>query len=453
MKENKVVDIEDIVDRSRLSRFQIVVLALCGLIVAIDGFDTAAIGYIAPALRQEWGLAVSAMAPAFSAGLFGLLVGALLIGPLADRIGRKRVMLLSVAIFGLGTVVSAASTSLEMLVVLRFLTGLGLGGAMPTSIALTSEYAPRRHRMFLVTLSFCGFTGGFALGGELAAQLIVAYGWRSVLVLGGVMPLVLLPFLALALPESVRYLAARPAHQLQLHRFVERICGDARWRGHTIVATHDGAVAKASVRQLLAAGLLRRTVMLWVAYFCSLFVFYLLSSWLPTIMREAGHPISTAARIAAMAPLGGTIGALLLARLMDRLNPYYVLAASYLGSSLALAAIGLTIDSPGRLAVAVFCAGFGVVGGQTGMNALAATLYPTQIRATGVSWALAMGRVGSIVGAISGGMLMTLFADTRTLFQLIAFPPVLGAIALACLSAAQKRQTAAAAVLLGSDAP
>jgi AAHS family 4-hydroxybenzoate transporter-like MFS transporter len=238
-----------------------------------------------------------------------------------------------------------------------------------------------------------------------------------------------------------------------LHRFVERICGDARWRDHTIVATHDVAVAKASVRQLLAAGLLQRTVLLWVAYFCSLFVFYLLSSWLPTIMREAGHPISAAARIAAMAPLGGTIGALVLARLMDRLNPYYVLAASYLGSSLALGAIGLTIDTPGWLAVAVFCAGFGVVGGQTGMNALAATLYPTQIRATGVSWALAMGRIGSIVGAISGGMLMTLFADTRTLFQLIAFPPVLGAIALACLSAAQRRQTAAAAVLLGSDAP
>lgn len=434
MESRQVVNIEDIVDESPLSRFQVVVLALCALIVAIDGFDTAAIGYIAPALRHEWGLSLASLAPAFSAGLFGLMFGALLIGPLADRHGRKRVMVLAVAVFGIGTIASAAANSLETLVGLRFFTGLGLGAAMPTSIALTSEFAPKRHRMFLVTLSFCGFSAGFALGGELAARLIEHYGWRSVLLLGGAAPLALLPVLAVALPESVRFLAAQPRRHEALQRLVQKISGKPFGPQFTIQSAGTESVKGVSFRRLLSHDWRRATLSIWLVYFCSLFVFYLLSSWLPTIMREAGYPIGTAARIAAMAPLGGTIGALLLARLMDRFNPFLVLAAGYVGSSAALFAIGLFINSVGLLAIVVFCAGFGAVGAQTGMNALAATLYPTQIRATGVSWALAMGRAGSIAGAISGGALMAWFVNVQALFQFIAVPPVLGAIALASLS-------------------
>jgi AAHS family 4-hydroxybenzoate transporter-like MFS transporter len=437
MDANQVVNIEDIVDESPLSGFQIVVLTMCALIVAIDGFDTAAIGYIAPALRQEWGLSLAALAPAFSASLFGLMFGAFLIGPLADRNGRKRVMLLAVLIFGLGTVASAAAHSLETLVALRFFTGLGLGAAMPTSIALTSEFAPKRHRMFLVTLSFCGFSAGFALGGEFAARLIEHYGWRSVLLLGGVAPLALLPVLALALPESVRFLAAQPTRQHALQRLVQKITGDTRWQHWTITTAGNEHVEGAPFSRLLSRDWRQATLSLWLTYFCSLFVFYLLSSWLPTIMREAGYTIGDAARIAAMAPLGGTIGALLLARLMDRFNPFLVLAVAYFGSSAALLAIGWVIHSKSMLAIVVFCAGFGVVGAQTGMNALAATLYPTQIRATGVSWALAIGRAGSIVGAMSGGVLMAWLVNPQSLFQIIAVPPVLGAIALAGLSVAK----------------
>nr|WP_315593654.1 aromatic acid/H+ symport family MFS transporter [uncultured Cupriavidus sp.] len=450
MEKQKTVSIEDIVDESPLSRFQILVLALCASIVAIDGFDTAAIGYIAPALRQEWKLPVTALAPAFSAGLFGLMVGALALGSLADRLGRKRVMLLSVLVFGAGTAASAASTSLEMLIVLRFLTGLGLGAAMPTSIALTSEYSPKRHRMFLVTLSFCGFTAGFALGGELAARLIDSFGWRSVLLTGGVVPLVLLPVLALWLPESVRFLAMRPLRSEELKKLVRRICGDDRWDQFRIVAAETSASDSAPrIRQLLGRGWRMTTVSLWLAYFCSLFVFYLLSSWLPTIMREQGYAISTAARIAAMAPLGGTIGALVLARLMDRLNPFYVLGAAYLLSSGALVLIGYTLTTPTSLAAAVFCAGFGVVGGQTGMNALTANLYPTNVRATGLSCALAMGRLGSIVGAVSGGVLLSVLSDGAVLFQFIAIPPLLGAIALGGLSRRRRDAVSAAQMSVG----
>ncbi|MGI4717316.1 MAG: MFS transporter [Janthinobacterium lividum] len=435
MQAKKTVTIDEIISSTKLSGYQISVLVLCFIIVAIDGFDTASIGYIAPALRQEWGLTPAQLGPAFGAGLFGLMIGAFLMGPIADRIGRKAAILMSMFVFGVGTLVSALSTSLEMLTALRFLIGIGLGGAMPICIALTSEFSPQKQRVFLVTLSFCGFTAGFALGGELSAQIIASYGWRGVLVLGGVAPLVLMPFLWAMLPESVRYLALRPARAEALHKIVAKIAGDDRWRGHTIVAGDAPVKQKSPASQLFAGGFAQRTLLIWVAYFCSLFVFYLLSSWLPTIMKDAGYSIPTAARIGAMVPLGGTIGAVLLARMMDRFNPCAVLSGSYLASGLALASLGHVIHSPILLGFAAFWVGFGVVGAQTGMNAFVAGLYPTTARATGIAWALAVGRVGSILGSMIGGAMMMALGSPTSLFQVIAIPTALAAVALFVVNA------------------
>ena len=173
----------------------------------LDGFDTQAIGYVAPALAKEWGLTKGALGPVFSAGLFGLMIGALLFGPLADRIGRKRIIILSTLAFGVCALATAFVHDVNTLLAIRFLTGLGLGGAMPNAIAMTSEFNPRRRRATMVMIMFCGFSVGAALGGLLAAALIPHFGWRSVFVVGGVAPLLLVPILALRLPESVRFLA------------------------------------------------------------------------------------------------------------------------------------------------------------------------------------------------------------------------------------------------------
>src|SRR5260370_22886461 len=201
------VDVAEFIDQQPVGGFQIRLLLTCAAVLFLDGFDTQAIGYVAPALAREWGLTKGGVGPAFSGGLFGLMIGALLFGPLADRIGRKKIIIFSALAFGIGTLVTAFLQDVNTLRAIRFLTGLGLGGAMPNAIAMTSEFNPRRRRATMVMIMFCGFSVGAALGGLLAAALIPQFGWRSVFVVGGVAPLLLVPILALRLPESVRFLA------------------------------------------------------------------------------------------------------------------------------------------------------------------------------------------------------------------------------------------------------
>lgn len=421
------VRIGDIIDDAKISVYQIVILILCFMIVLVDGFDTAVIGYIAPSLKDTWGLAPAQLAPVFGAGLFGLMIGSLVFGPIADALGRKRVLLMSVFVFGACTLASAYSTSIEMLTALRFLTGLGLGGAMPTCITLTSEYSPARRRMIMVTLSWSGFTAGLALGGLLAGQIIPVFGWRGVLFLGGIVPLAMLPLLAWYLPESARFMASRPEHQGALRKVVEKITG-TRWEGGVIVGDESSPSARSPISQLFIDGMALRTVLLWSAFFCSLFVFYLITSWLPSLLKDSGYDITHASRIGAMVPVGGTVGAILLALLMDRVGPYRVLAASYLAAAVMIAATGYLIGDIYKLAVAVFLIGFGVAGAQNGLNLVSASIYPTTARVTGVSWAMACGRLGSIAGSTMGAWLIATAGDIQTFFWWLAMPVLVGAL-------------------------
>ena len=229
-ESGRVVDVQEFIDAHPLSALQRMLLILCFLVVAIDGFDTAIIGFIAPAIRAEWGLQIAQLGPLFAAGLFGLMIGAFAAGPLADRHGRKTLLIVSMLLFGGASLASALRDGLQSLTWLRFLTGVGLGGAMPTTITIASEYCPKARRSSLVTLMFCGFTIGSAMGGFIASQVLPVYGWRALLVGGGVAPLLLVPVLAWVLPESVRYLVMKGNAQDRVRRVLSRIAPDADLR-------------------------------------------------------------------------------------------------------------------------------------------------------------------------------------------------------------------------------
>jgi AAHS family 4-hydroxybenzoate transporter-like MFS transporter len=433
----RIIDVQAVIDSHPLSAVQRTLLIICFLVVAIDGFDTAVIGFIAPALRVEWGLAVSRLGPLFAAGLVGLMVGAFAVGPLADRHGRKAMLTASMVVFGLATLASSLSRDLGMLTWLRFITGVGLGGAMPTSITLSSEYCPAPRRASLVTLMFCGFTIGSALGGLIESQVLERYGWRPLLVGGGIAPLILAPVLWLTLPESIRYLVASGASASRIAAILSRIAPDLNLQG----ATFTGAKAQAisPVRQLFSGGLMKGTLLLWLAFFMSLLVVYLLSNWMPTlIQRSTGASLGRAALLTAMLQIGGTAGAIVVGRLMDAFNPHHVLGAVYAGGAGFIAMISLTTATPWLMGVAVFGAGFCVSGGQVGANALSAAFYPTPYRATGVSWANGIGRSGSILGSLLGGGMLAMGWEVRTVYAMVALPALIAAAALYALGRARR---------------
>ncbi|MFV0264918.1 MAG: MFS transporter [Kluyvera sp.] len=426
-------ELQALIDAAPIGAMQWRVIICCFLVVMMDGFDTAAIGFIAPAIREHWQLTAADLAPLFGAGLLGLTAGALLCGPLSDKLGRKRVIEWCVALFGLFSLLSAFSPNLETLIVLRFLTGLGLGGAMPNTITMTSEYLPSRRRGALVTLMFCGFTLGSALGGIVSAQLVAVIGWHGILVLGGVLPLVLFFGLLVALPESPRWLVRRQRPQAQIIRTVSAMTGE-RYDETEFWLDEPAATQKGSISQLFAGRQLTITLMLWVVFFMSLLIIYLLSSWIPTLLNHRGIDLQHASWVTAAFQVGGTLGALLLGVLMDKFNPFWVLAVSYALGAVCIVMIGLSENGLWLMALAIFGTGIGISGSQVGLNALTATLYPTQSRATGVSWSNAIGRCGAIVGSVSGGMMMAMNFSFDTLFFVIAVPAAISAVMLTLLT-------------------
>jgi AAHS family 4-hydroxybenzoate transporter-like MFS transporter len=427
------IDVAHFIDQQPVGGFQIRLLLTCAAVLFLDGFDTQAIGYVAPALAKEWGLSKAELGPVFSAGLFGLMIGALVFGPLADRIGRKKIIIFSTLAFGIGTLVTSLIHDVTTLLVIRFLTGLGLGGAMPNAVAMTSEFSPHRRRATMVMIMFCGFSVGAALGGLLAAALIPQFGWRSVFVVGGVAPLLLAPILALRLPESVRFLALTGRAHERVAELLGLISPKAAFAPATQFAVHEPELAGMPVLHLFRSGRTLVTLLLWVVFFMSLLVLYFLSNWLPTVLNDLGASVSQSALIGSMLQVGGVVGTFALGSVIDRFS-FRALALVYFIAVFAVGAIGQLGHSVVFVTMAIFAAGFCIVGGQIASNALAATFYPTAVRATGVGWALGIGRIGSIVGPLVGGALLAMRWSTGTVFMAAAAAAFCAALAAFSLS-------------------
>ena len=427
------IDVAGYIDQQPVGSFQIKLLLTCAAVLFLDGFDTTAIGYVAPSLAKEWGLTKAALGPVFSAGLFGLMIGALTLGPLADRVGRKKIIIFSTLAFGIGTLVTAFIQDVNTLLVIRFLTGLGLGGAMPNTVAMTSEFNPHRRRATMVMIMFCGFSLGAALGGLLAAALIPHFGWRSVFVVGGAAPLMLVPILALRLPESVRFLALTGQANARVAELLAAINPKGMFAPGTQFVVHEPALAGMPVLHLFRDGRTLVTLLLWVVFFMSLLDLYFLANWLPTVLNDLGASVSTAALIGSMLQVGGVVGTFALGSVIDRFS-FRALALVYFIAVFAIGAIGQLGHSIVFVTMAIFAAGFCTVGGQIAANALAAGFYPTSVRSTGVGWALGIGRVGSIIGPLVGGALMTAKWSTGSVFMAAASAAFCAALAAFSLS-------------------
>ncbi|UVE69501.1 3-(3-hydroxy-phenyl)propionate transporter MhpT [Burkholderia pyrrocinia] len=354
-------------------------LGLCFAIALLEGLDLQSVGVAAPRMAHEFGLTVSQMGLAFSAGTFGLLPGAMLGGWLADRIGRKHVLIASVCLFGLLSIATAQVSSFAMLVVVRALTGLGLGGAMPNLIALSSEAVDSRSRSSAVAVMYCGIPFGGVIASLIGVLLAGDTEWRHIFYVGGIGPLLLAPLLLALLPESRAFLDV----------------------------SASGA-ARPGVGQTLFGGARTGTTLaLWLSYFCTLIVLYFLLNWLPSLMAAKGLARSQAGIVQIFFNIGSGLGVLGIGMSMDRMRPSRVVGGMYAGIVLSLAALAI---APGLvwLSAAAFAAGMFVVGGQSVLYALAAMYYPTAMRGTGVGSAVAVGRLGSVVGPLAAAELLAM---------------------------------------------
>ena len=398
MNHMNVVDVKAWIDARPVSRFQWNVLLLCFIIIMLDGYDAAVMGFVAPALIEDWGISRAEMGPILGAAMFGVAIGALVAGPLSDRYGRKRILLWSVALFALFSLAGAVAQSPSQLALLRFLTGLGLGAVMPNCVTLVAEYMPERRKGVMITLMYSGFNVGSGLGGFIAAGLLSHYSWHSALIFGGVLPLVVLPFMIVMLPESAMSMVARRLPGEQIARALNRLGG--QFTADTVFQLNAPPITRSSkVAQLFRYGYARGTIALWLTYFMGLFVIYLLNGWLPTILRSGGLSLQQAAMMTGLFQLGGPLGGILVGMLMDRASA--------------------------ALSVLIFISGMCINGAQNGLQAYSPAYYQTEIRATGVSWMHGIGRTGAILSSTLGGMLMLAVPGHSSIFLVLALPACL----------------------------
>ncbi|MFJ4394548.1 MFS transporter [Pseudomonas sp. NPDC089395] len=424
---NQIEAFRAALDQRPFSRYQFRTLVLLILLLVCDGYDAQLLGFVVPNLAQEWATPKAAFGIVFTCNLIGLTLGSLFLTPLADRFGIRKTLLSCVLLFAGLTLLSAWAHNIETLAVIRFLCGVGMGGAMPSAMALMADYAPPRMKTFFVTLAACGFSFGGAAGGFVAASMMEHHGWQSVFIVGGVAPLVLLPFLYLWLPESLARLFSAKHLGQSLKRMLATLV--PQWTPPAPVLEH-GKAQKVTIADLFRYGYLKPTIFIWCTCVSTFILLYFTISWLPTLLSEGGFSTSAASLATSSFLASGTVGAIAFSYLADKVKKKVWLLGKIMAvCGIATAAIGYNHGIPTLTVLAVMIAGFCLIGGQLTLNALISNFYPPHIRATGVGWGLGIGRLGSISGPLIGAMLISMQLPLSTVMLIAAIP----AIVAACL--------------------
>ena len=434
MQPSARVNVSDVIAHSRLGSFQIGLFILCGLCLIMDGFDVQAIGFVAPKLIEEWKISGALLGSDLSAALVGVLFGSILLSMVADRVGRRPVLIGACLFFAVVTLLTARVESVPQLLVIRFIAGLGLGSIMPNAMALVGEYCPPRIRVSAIVIVGTGFTAGAMVAGFVSFWLIPRFGWRSVFYFGGAVPLLIGTAMFFLLPESLQFLALHRKNPEKLAQWLRRVDPNVAVTRQTEFAVREQRQRGVPLVKLFQQGRAPRTMLLWAVYFMNLLNLYFLSSWLPTVatplVKAAGVAPSYASLIGTTLQTGGVLGAFVLGGLISRFGFVRVLATCFSMACLSIAMIGQPGLSLALLFLVVFLAGLGIVGSQSGLNALAASLYPTDLRSTGIGSGLGVGRMGSIVGPVVAGQLISAHWTTRSLFLAAAVPALTAALVM-----------------------
>ncbi|KXU91071.1 MFS transporter [Paraburkholderia monticola] len=417
----RTIDVSRLIEEQKVGWFAVVVIFTAWLIMLTDGYELGALAYAAPSLIKSWGIQRSALGPVFGANIFGIMVGSILFGWIGDKIGRKRAILFGAVFYGLVTLSTVWATTVHHLLWLRFVAGVGIGGAVPNAFVLVSEFAPKRLRATWVTTMFTGYTLGAGFGGGVAVWLVPKFGWTAVFVVGGLAPIIAACILSFVMHESLRYRVLNNWPQAGIRKTLKRLApglsvpADAKF-----IVSDERSVTRFKVSMLFQGNLRQITTTLWLAYIANSMALFFLQNWLPVLIEATGIDAHHAAMISTLFSVGGTVGSLVLMRFIDTKGVKLVTILPLIGFPL-VAALGMGF-SAGVLTVIVFGVGFCVSGTQSGLNAVGSMVYPTSFRAKGTGTAIGIAKIGSISGPMIGGALLASHMPVAQLFQFAAIP-------------------------------
>lgn len=426
----KKIDVQQIIDHSRFNSFHLTVLLWCFVIIVFDVYDLVIFGVVLPVLMEKWNLTPVEAGALGSYALFGMMFGALFLGPISDKIGRKKAIIICMLLFSLFTLLVTFSKTPAFFGICRFIAGLGIGGLMPNAVALTTEYAPKKMRALLTTLMFSGYGVGGMLAAGLGIWLVPNFGWESVFYVGA-LPLLFIPFIHRFMPESPEFLVQSNKKQ-ELTKVLKKVEPTINLsEADQLVMPEKGKGV--SLLQLFKNGRAVSTIMFWTCFFLCLLMVYGLNSWLPKLMTKAGYPLGSSISFLLVLNLGAMIGAILGGWLGDRFHLRRVIFFYFTVAAISLFLLGFK-GSTLSLYLLIAVAGATIIGTQILLYAYVAQFYPTEIRSTGIGWASGVGRIGGILGPILGGTLLSLELPLQANFLAFAIPGALAAIAICFVS-------------------
>lgn len=430
----KVFNLDEFLDNRPLVFMHVKIIALLVLTMLIDGYDIFAVGYVLPVLAKSLHVEPHALTATLVFQQAALLVGAVIFGPVADKIGRKTTLLGSIACFAVCSILTTQVTTLGAFMAIRVISSLFFSAVIPNTVALASEIAPKNRRAAAVSITFCGYTGGSLLGGLVQAFVLKPFGWQGAFWVGGILPIIIFLLLLWQLPESLRFLARRDPKDPRIAPVLKKLDPTLSLSGDEVFVAHDPLANKGKAvpaGALFQGKLLPFTILLWTAYVMGFVVSHVLGSWNTTVLNTiAGIPMQSLSVIIASAAAAGMVGTATSGLVMDRFGPAKTLTFYFLGEAIALTLLAVSDVHASTLTFLFMATSFCSSSALGGLNAFAAILYPSRIRATGVAWASGAGRAGAMFGPLFGGFMLKNHFGLMPIYLTTALPALIAMLSL-----------------------